>query len=1521
MKKLSFLFIVVMCAILGMQAQNVTLPYVQDFSSLTSGGMVSATSSPTPVTVMPSGIQSVINAYEADGVIRIGDSNAVGSITTLPIDVGGAAKIRIRFKYAPLPGTNSGTNENGALLIVFNGDSLYTILYKLNKTWPLVESDLKTMLFELEIPQNYTPSTLELGSFAHPEYPETRFFMDSLSIEYVCIKPTEVAVANITESSATISFTEPNNSVTTWQYVITDNITVSDPNVLLPANDITSNTNAVINDLLPNTTYKVWVRSLCTNGTYSDWSAPVTFKTICSETSVINETFDSYTQLISDNLFGSYIPDCWSKISNHIVYPKMDKASPYYGNTSTVLTFGGSKPIYFVSQRIDMQLDGMLLSFKLNRQDEDCGVFQVGYMSDPTDASTFTAVASFNDHVNRQMIHKNVLFTNVPDNNGANRYIAFRYGDVDNVSQSTYSSYWIDDIELSPAPQCTPVVQLKVESVTATSVTLSFESHSPATSWQYIVSQTLTTNPDAHTPEAITSQNFTINDLTPNTTYGVWVRANCGGNEYSTWSFNIVQTGCGEVARGWEENFSNYDPVSELPYCWIRPLGYASANITYPNVTNTAGYSDRGLRFYMYGTRTPITMMATPIFRENLNQLQAAFWLKSTSDNNPARFEVGVMSNVADTSTFVPIQHIAPTNTDWNYYEVPLTAAPNTHRHIALRMSNPTGESAGYFFDELLVDTIPTCKRPMNISVQGITSSSSILSFNSASDITAWQYVITADPYVQQPEVLTPVDINENPTNIENLSSNTTYRVWVRGNCGNGYSKWSMLPAMFRTACGNVSANYADAFEQGNPNDANRPYCWTVVKDYTISSTSYPIVRTNIGYINNGAMELRIGGATNNKSIIASPKFVATDTLNKMAVSFWLKRSNIADPSMFEVGVMSDITDENTFLALHDVTPTTSDWTMYDVTLSTAPVANRYIAFRITQLGTSASPQYFLDDLYAYKTSSCIRPTSLTALPANITASSAELSWSPVGTETNWVVEYKTSASSQWTSVVANTNTYQLSGLQANTEYMVRVKAHCSPTDESIWSYPIKFKTTCQAEVLPFTEDFSTSSSSSFPPTECWGRYSTKASDVFNGSPMTNGGYWRFSENQYGINSKKAYFNIYGSYTGWLVTPTITLQSNSVLEFDASYKKYNSNDTIQTNGTDDIFMVVVSTDAGLTWSADNATIWNNSGESDALSLNGIPGTPYRYSISLGQYSGDIKIGFYAESSISNADNNLYIDNISINQEIIEPPTVVTMPATDITETSATLNKEITEGTHMVTETGFWYWVVGNNRTAQSISGIITNLTADTQYQFYAYAIADGITYYGDTLTFRTLGEPVVHPIVTTLPATNVTTNTATLNKTVVADESEPVVTEGWKYTKRGEESTWMTSTDGILTGLDANTEYRFFAFATTAINSDGYTGDTLSFTTSQTSVGLEQNEYRTDIYPNPANSLITIKVDGMPSAEIIILDMMGKIVGKYTIAQGNNSITVDVSTLVEGNYIVRIITDVAVSTERLIIKK
>ncbi len=201
--------------------------------------------------------------------------------------------------------------------------------------------------------------------------------------------------------------------------------------------------------------------------------------------------------------------------------------------------------------------------------------------------------------------------------------------------------------------------------------------------------------------------------------------------------------------------------------------------------------------------------------------------------------------------------------------------------------------------------------------------------------------------------------------------------------------------------------------------------------------------------------------------------------------------------------------------------------------------------------------------------------------------------------------------------------------------------------------------------------------------------------------------------------------------------------------------------------------------------------------------------------------------------MGNADNYIRLDSIWMKAVHINPAQVTTLPATNITTNSATLGKSVIQGTYSIESEGYYYRQKNSAdpRFSSSVIDDITGLNPGTVYEYFAYAIAHGVTYYGDTLEFTTDGQASIPPTVTTLAATDITQTTAKLHKIVVADPSEPVTGSGWKYSVLGSNAWFDAPADSMLVGLQPNTTYEFYAYAVTAINPNGYPGATLTFRT------------------------------------------------------------------------------------------
>ena len=118
-----------------------------------------------------------------------------------------------------------------------------------------------------------------------------------------------------------------------------------------------------------------------------------------------------------------------------------------------------------------------------------------------------------------------------------------------------------------------------------------------------------------------------------------------------------------------------------------------------------------------------------------------------------------------------------------------------------------------------------------------------------------------------------------------------------------------------------------------------------------------------------------------------------------------------------------------------------------------------------------------------------------------------------------------------------------------------------------------------------------------------------------------------------------------------------------------------------------------------------------------------------------------------------------------------PAIAQTTPASSITQTTATLNGILTSGSELITTQGFeWklssastWTTISSPFTANVIAHSLAGLTANTAYEYRAYATTASGTVYGATQAFTTLAIPTT---VVTNFATSIAEIAATLNGTI-----------------------------------------------------------------------------------------------------------------------------------------------------------
>ncbi|WP_421751263.1 fibronectin type III domain-containing protein [Croceimicrobium sp.] len=257
---------------------------------------------------------------------------------------------------------------------------------------------------------------------------------------------------------------------------------------------------------------------------------------------------------------------------------------------------------------------------------------------------------------------------------------------------------------------------------------------------------------------------------------------------------------------------------------------------------------------------------------------------------------------------------------------------------------------------------------------------------------------------------------------------------------------------------------------------------------------------------------------------------------------------------------------------------------------------------------------------------SCLPPTAIAA--ANMTDLTAELSWTPGGTETTWNIEYGPTGYTQGagTTVSAVTaNPYTLTGLSPNTTYDFYIQSDCG-TGTSIYVFGATFTTACAASSTPFSESFDVTSMPS-----CWSAYGSDP--------------WLFTTTwpAYGAGSATDHTGNSGSFAGidgsggsatndgTLESPLIDLTGLTTAQLSFY---------VFSNNTD--------------FPGDNATlnveVWDGSVWTNELSYAGDNASWVEQTVDLSSYSGTIKIRFIVDqTTMTNSAfyNDIMIDDISV----------------------------------------------------------------------------------------------------------------------------------------------------------------------------------------------------------------------------------------------------------------------------------
>lgn len=1295
-----------------------------------------------------------------------------------------------------------------------------------------------------------------------------------------CARPTALAVRDIVSDGA--------------ELVIEDSTYHSDYTVQLYTNDTllentidASDTVVTLSSLTPNTEYKVVVVSNC-DASATTLPISTSFRTSCVAIATADlpwsESFETYPAATGVVL-------CWDYQGPNAEKVSVVSANAHDGSKSFRFSGSATTPHVAILPAFEDGIEGLMLGFWLKSENiSSSGNLLVGYV---TEDSVFTAIDTFLCADYLTMDYEEVRFENVPTD--ARIAIA--------QVQTSSSNYWwwIDDLTVGPATECVRPNGVEVRNITTDGADLWIDDSTLVNNYSILVVS-------GNDTVQYTTANDTVATLTglaSGTGYTVYVKALCPGGDSTTAVNASFFTECETISTlPYNEGFENWIAgATGFSPCWDRYYkGYSASTTNHPYVmTGDVHDGSNALRFYSaydysgYGNASYYYSVAyMPLFSAPVNTLTMSFWYKvaDTYDPDYTEIYVGVSDTIGDTTTFTRIETIVPADHQWHQYELDFGAYTGTGNRITIIQKNVNGDEEydydyeeSYYFsntygyiDDITIDAMSSCVRPATLVVSNVDATHATLTWTDNNGTGDYVVLCSNGDSVTVNGALTYTFSNLEPT--------TNYTVGVRRICGDEVSP-NARTATFRTLSVPVTVlPYSTGFEAGE--DTGWEYRNATTNQWTIDTAAHQAGSRAL-YISND------GGASNaytNNSTTNSYAYRIFDlAAGEYAVSFNWRAKGESSFDFLRVFAVPD----NLSLATADGSSATANfsgwqdivggklnqqdsWQTVSGTFTVAD-SGRYklVFFWRNDNSDGNNPPAAIDNV-TLEGLTCSTPSNLVF--DTVTSTSVTLSWHSNGTESAWVVSVDNGA---WRT--AADTVYTVFDLTPATLHTFDVRALCSAGDTS-YAVSGSVRTECASigyADLPWTEDFNAISSMS--DLQCWSRYfGLYTGDTTTLSSTTSG--WTNTTTAMG-GSKHVKLNIYGTTTRtWLVSPAIDVVTPLNLAFDYALTKYSTADSIVQAGSDDRFMVLVTSDNGNSWTP--LATWDSTGNAYG-SIQPVATTD---TFSLAAYVGQqIRIAFYGESTVANnGDNDLHIDNVTVFVDSTAPqPTTynVTLLSADTTmghvnpaEVTTVMENSRFSAT-AVAEHGFDFvcWTTAAGTVVSSANPFTFTVTSDTTL----------------IATFEVAGVPERCPAPTHVTASNVTATSAVIS-----------------WTNGGSESAWTIDYNGhtvnvdsnpyTLTGLTANTSYTVAVMAKCSDDEASEWSEAYTFTTA--SVGIDDVDGSAiALYPNPASTMVTLT--GIEeAATVTLVDMNGRVNGEWRVENGK--LTIDVSSLTSGAYFVRI---------------
>lgn len=531
-------------------------------------------------------------------------------------------------------------------------------------------------------------------------------------------------------------------------------------------------------------------------------------------------------------------------------------------------------------------------------------------------------------------------------------------------------------------------------------------------------------------------------------------------------STSVLVTPAAALTAPWSENFNSLVTVgtNNFPSCWFEQNGdWTSGNAASHTYNDPRG----GTGNYIYNSWSATNeFIWTPAFSlTGGTSYDFSTWM--VTDGLAGWTDAGLFVNtVANGSGATQLGALVTGATNTSYTEIKRTFVPSSTGvyFFGVRV-NATSNPFYIGFDDFSLNLTPSCVAPTALNASAVTNNSATLGWTAGGSETVWNLEWGTTGFTQGTGT-TVNGLTSNSYGITGLTGNTGYAFYVQSDCSGDLSPWSG-PFTFTTLCDPIST-----FPSSEGFASYLPSCWFEAT----GGVSDPITVTpgtnawggslfgNTG--SNNGFKINLYG-TNNAWVV-SPQYDLSSGNKRLKFDYAVTSYNGtgAQTTLGTHAVRLFIsTDGGTSWSAANVLQTLTGAGTYSNTGTTSIIdLSAYtttVRFAFVATTTSFSPDidFHIDNVVVEDIPACPNPTAGAA--SNVTASSADLTWTEAGSASNWDIEYGPTGFTLGTGILVEdilSLPYTLSGLSANTAYQVYYRADCG-SGVSPWSGPIAFTT------------------------------------------------------------------------------------------------------------------------------------------------------------------------------------------------------------------------------------------------------------------------------------------------------------------------------------------------------------------------------------------------------------------------------------------------------------------------------